>query len=425
MNVHYFFLSRQMTAEGATAMTEGMQARIDALLASLDPSLAVHWARHLHVVAGQASALESWVGEVMEGHGRIGFAIDREQRIVGAGYLADVNRYDSQLNAQMLWPWRSNLAYAAHEPRYLNAQHDRLAHLATQQGTVVTLWDGEILEEFAEVTVALPPASEMAAFDRLEVEVVMQCPDPDAIELGNCGAWDYLAHLYVKDATDSDVELARFITSYHRESRWVVDVTPMLGHLLEGGMRTFKWSFAPSWNTQPTATELRLHLSNHSEGHAPRDLFFLFGGGDFNDSYNDAFAPIDVAIPADAKKVELWSLITGHGAGTQSCAEFCNHQHELTINGASYLEEHPEAGSMDLCMPEMERGMVPNQAGTWWFGRGGWCPGQQVEPWVVDVTADVTPGETATVSYQGLLGGNPPPADAGNIVMSSYLVVYR
>ena len=31
-------------------------------------------------------------------------------------------------------------------------------------------------------------------------------------------------------------------------------------------------------------------------------------------------------------------------------------------------------------------GVVPNQYGTWPYGRAGWCPGQQVEWWEVDVT---------------------------------------
>jgi len=70
--------------------------------------------------------------------------------------------------------------------------------------------------------------------------------------------------------------------------------------------------------------------------------------------------------------------------------------------------------------------MTPNQGGTWWFGRGGWCPGQQVDPWVVDVTAEVTPGQPATVSYRGLFKSiDPPPDGAGDINMVSYLVVHE
>jgi hypothetical protein len=48
-----------------------------------------------------------------------------------------------------------------------------------------------------------------------------------------------------------------------------------------------------------------------------------------------------------------------------------------------------------------------------------------VPPYVVDVTKDVTPGQTATVSYEGLLGGSTPPDGTGNIVMTSYLVIYE
>jgi hypothetical protein len=134
---------------------------------------------------------------------------------------------------------------------------------------------------------------------------------------------------------------------------------------------------------------------------------------------------MEVAIPSGAKKVELWSIITGHDAATSQCAEFCNHVHEMTVNGKAYTKSHPEAASEDGCMPEIAHGMTPNQGGTWWFGRGGWCPGQQVKPWVVDVTADVVPGETAQLSYLGKLGNASPPDGAGTIDMVSYLVVHE
>jgi hypothetical protein len=69
--------------------------------------------------------------------------------------------------------------------------------------------------------------------------------------------------------------------------------------------------------------------------------------------------------------------------------------------------------------------MTPNQYGTWWFGRGGWCPGQQVDPFVVDITADAPPGQTVELTYRALFNGGEPPDGSGNIVLSSHLVVYR
>jgi len=46
-------------------------------------------------------------------------------------------------------------------------------------------------------------------------------------------------------------------------------------------------------------------------------------------------------------------------------------------------------------------------------------------PFVVDVTKDVEPGGTATVSYRGLYDGDTPDDGSGDISMSSWLVVYE
>jgi hypothetical protein len=428
-NVHYFFVATGSVDANATKNTQAMQARIEAALHKVSQKDAAHWRAHLHVVAGRAGTYGNWVGDVLGGIGRRGFAIDRGQRIRGVGMLADVTRSNADLQAANKWPWEANLAYAAHEAIYMNAQADIAARLAAESAKVVPLFGGEVLSGFAEKDIDLPSAAEIAAFDTLEVEVTMACPNASLIEFGNCGAWDYLAYLFVREGGDdagTNLELARFITSYHRETHWVVDATPMLARLKAGGSRHFRWEFAPDWNKQPTATTIALRFSNAKKGYAPAQITPLFGGGAFNAHYNDARTPVDVPIPADAKRVELWSLTTGHGADPHQCAEFCNHQHELTVNQKTYLQEFKEAATDDGCVGQAAHGMVPNQGGTWWFGRGGWCPGKQVDPWVVDITKDVTPGQSVTVKYRGLLAGATPPDDgAGNIVLNSYLVVYR
>jgi hypothetical protein len=45
-----------------------------------------------------------------------------------------------------------------------------------------------------------------------------------------------------------------------------------------------------------------------------------------------------------------------------------------------------------------------------------------VEPIRIDVTADVTPGEPATITYEGLYRGADYPGVAANIDLSSWLV---
>ncbi|MFO0759392.1 MAG: peptide-N-glycosidase F-related protein [Byssovorax sp.] len=423
-NVHYFFVSRLTTDAMAEDSLKAQQGRVDLVVSKLGAD-ADHWKARLHVVKKRAQTLGGWVQKVFDTHGKIGFSIDRLQRVRGAGHLADVKRFSSALNSAMKWPWKSNLAYAAHDPAYFNAQSLLQDRIDAEGATIVKLWDGETLAEKADTMAALPSAAEMANFDTLEVEVTQQCPDPEQIELGNCGAWDYIANLFLTDDENNPIELARFITSYHRETHWVVDASPMLTLLKSGGDHKFRWSFAPSWNTQPTATKLALRFSKQNKPVKPTQTVYLWGGGSFGAAYNMGRMPVDVPIPQAAKKVELWTIITGHGAGTNQCSEFCNHQHEFSVNGHAYLEQFPNAGSdQSGCISHLDNGMTPNQAGTWWFGRGGWCPGQQVDPWVQDVTADVTPGQTATVSYRGLFKNiDPPPDGSGDIDMVSYLVI--
>ena len=85
---------------------------------------------------------------------------------------------------------------------------------------------------------------------------------------------------------------------------------------------------------------------------------------------------------------------------------------------------------------------VPNEHGTWYFGRNGWCDGLDVEPLLFDITADVklavneagvaTAAPVAnTLQYYALAYPNPGMKSGGTqagcggtMTMSSYLVYY-
>jgi hypothetical protein len=134
--------------------------------------------------------------------------------------------------------------------------------------------------------------------------------------------------------------------------------------------------------------------------------------------------------------VELVAITSGHGFGadTENCAEFCNHQHRYTVAGQSWMQEFPMAGDALGCADQVAEGTVPNQAGTWPFGRGGWCPGKEVDPWVVDITDAVDLTGENTITYEGLFEGAPFVPDynvanstgfPGRIDLASYLVYSR
>ena len=96
-------------------------------------------------------------------------------------------------------------------------------------------------------------------------------------------------------------------------------------------------------------------------------VHYLYSGGSFNESYNESYIPMDIEIPEDATRVELYAIISGHGWGVErdNCAEFCNHTHHFTVNGTEYVKEHEEAGRAEGCVEQIEEGTVPNQFGTW------------------------------------------------------------
>ncbi len=420
-NAHYFFVSVSRDDATAAENQDQAQSKVDSALADLATEDADWWREHLHVVSGKAGDLGGEVEAIIaRGVGTQGYAIDRTQHIRGVGGFSDVTRSDAGAS----WPFKNNLAYAAHEARYFNMEAERDAAL-DPDATVIPVFTGEVISGYANMEVTLPSAEEMAGFDTFEVDIDMRCPDPDQIEYGNCGAWDYIAGIYVQAEDESWIELGRFITTYHREAHWVQDLTPMMVHLLAGGTRTIQWSWAPYWNVQPTETRVSLRFSNQGKGMAPRTFTLLETGGSFGSTYNDGREPKAIEVPPTAKKVELWSVISGHGAGTHQCAEFCNHQHEFTVNGNVHLQEYPMASTAEGCIQDIEGQMTPNQNGTWWYGRGGWCPGGVVHPYAVDVTGEVTAGSTAEFAYRGLYDGVTPEDGSGDIVMNGWVVTYE
>ena len=426
LNTHYFFVSRGSSAEDAESMGAQMQAWIDETIAGLSENQANWWVERLHVVAGPSNDLEGLVKDAFSSPvAYFGFAIDREQNIRGLGSFAHVSGYDSALNNANAWPFEQRLFAAGYESHYFNFEVERQTRLDAVDATIVDVLGGDIVEEYTDVEVDFPDAQTMHGFDTLEIDIVMECPDPDTVEFNNCGAWDYLAHMWIYDeSTESWLEMGRFITTYHRESRWVVDASHALGWLQEGGTRQLRYKWAHSWNTQPTAVTANIRLSNQAKGMAPREVIPLFTGATFSSTYNDREA-VEASIPADAAKVELVAITTGHGMETGNCAEFCYHEHHYTVGSNTFSQEFTEPGIDDGCAQMVSDGVVPNQGGTWWFGRGGWCPGQRVDPFVVDVSQEAAAGDSVSVSYRATQGGNEPSDGRGNIEHRSWLIIHR
>ena len=435
-NVHYLFLYR--------SDPEGFAARRDDWLADIDAmpeADRAYWRPRFHFATAPVSELNNWVGAMLEArrtdtnpyrrYESLQFGVDRDQRIREVG----------QLGRLASGGLRTDLSFLAHEATFYNFEHERDARLRAQPATTVSIIDDATVHDTYDTDVVLPDAATLATFDTLETDLHMRCPEGrDA----NCGAWDYLSHLWVCQPDDStpdggappdagpryrcDTELARWITTYWREGRWVTDISGVLP-LLRGGRTHLRWWASRQFDPRRTdyVVSLSLRFANRGRGMRPVQATPLWSGGNWNAMYNAAHAPMRVDIPSDARRVELYALITGHGGvAPTNCAEFCNHEHHFNVGGMEFVKTFPEAQSPDGCANRVNEGVVPNQHGTWYFGRGGWCPGLDVAPWVVDVTAQARPGTTVDLQYATTFsGGRPVSAAMGNIVMSSYLVVWR
>lgn len=233
---------------------------------------------------------------------------------------------------------------------------------------------------------------------------------------GKCGCQDV-----------SDIQ--RWITSYHREGRWINDSERALYYFGKGGKVRLRYK-----GSYPYTVVLRFRLMNKGKNKGrPFGMTHLFAGGPFNLNYNKKYEPLAVKVPAEAKRVEVGVDVSGHGFGDKAnCAEFCNHTHHFTVGGKEHVRNHPWPGDQYGCAKQVIDGVVPNQFGTWTLGRGGWCPGFDIEPTVWDVTAQVQAGQEASISYKGLFQGkdyDPQPGSGGGfgarIDMDSWVMYWK
>ncbi|MGZ3452469.1 MAG: peptide-N-glycosidase F-related protein [Polyangiales bacterium] len=422
-NVHYFFLYRDD------------KPTFDAWVATATPLLDAYWKDRVHFVTQQADALPGWLGDVFrertaakltyERNDRLHFAVDRTQHVREVGMLG-------RLSSSGTTP---DLSFLASEPTYYEFEYAREQKLAAAKANVVPVFKDATVVETIDTDVTLPDAATMATYDTLEVDLSTNC---EHHRDGECGAWDYISDLRIctegppDDAgaptLDCGIELARWITSYWREGRWVTDISGMLPFLADGGKKKLRWYASKQWDPRPAnyVASLSLRFSNTGKGMKPVSAKKLFEGNSLNDSYASHYPPLALDIPADTKKAELYALITGHGSETDQCAEFCNHTHHFRLNGGTeHVLDFPMAQSADGCRKRVNEGVVPNQFGTWYFGRGGWCPGFDVAPFRADLTADVK--ATNTLTYEAFIGTTPPAAGStyGNIHMTTYLVLWK
>jgi len=427
-NVHYFFISNRTQYE---TDIEYIKSTFDDILITLSEDEQNHWNTHLHFINEKTSNLDNWLSESLSG--KYALSIDCFQRLREVGYLGNPATFSG-----------TYMSYIAHEALYFNYEQEVFNTSNQSEFDEVTIFDEDIYTggwaATISQTVTLPSDIELNNYSKLEVELLRGCPDSNGnYSDAGCDEYDRIAHLYLCEEDGSDCkEIARWITPFGRQPHHLTDITPFISSLRPGGNKVFKFQES-GWPNSLITLKLRLHHGTPSNG-SPQEIYPIWNGTvQFNPSYNDNRPPQVFSVPENATKVEFVAYITGHGwgsAGCFNCCEFCNSRHIFEINGGVYEfdKDYPNASSSNYCMQPstIVQGVIPNQGGTWGYGRAGWCPGMDVHPYITDITDYVSIGEENIIDYSACrVSGNncvTPPTCNGDgycpeVAFSSYIII--
>jgi len=428
MNVHYFFISNRSQYE---TDIEYIKTSFDEVLSTFSNEMQAHWKDHLHFVNARVSEMDNWLDDALSGEYAI--SIDCFQRIREVGYLGNPATFSG-----------TYLSYLAHEAHYFNYELEVFNSSNETAFDEIVIFNEDIYTGGWAATISqeveVPTDLELDNYSKMEVELLRGCPDSNGeYSDAGCDEYDRIAHLYLCELDGSDCkEIARWITPFGRQPHHLTDITPFISSLRPGGTKLFKFQES-GWPNSLITLKLRLH-NGTPDGASPREIIPIWNGTvQFNPNYDDNRPPQVFLVPENAEKVEFVAYITGHGwgsAGCYNCCEFCNSKHIFSVNGGVYefYRDHPNASSSNYCMQTttIAQGVIPNQGGTWGYGRAGWCPGMDVHPYITEITDFVNLGEENVIDYSACrVNGNScvtPPTCNGDgycpeVAFSSYIII--
>jgi len=175
-----------------------------------------------------------------------------------------------------------------------------------------------------------------------------------------------------------EIEIGRVITPYGfwfapgREFYWDIDVTDY-APLMNGNVDIR--AFYDGWS-QGSLFSLDFVYIEGTPYRTTKSVDVIYSG---NPTYGDpANPPENVLIPykfsvENENHAYLRVLNTGHGfGGTENAAEFSDKTHSILVN-------NQERYTHRMWNADCGQNPVYPQAGTWYYNRSGWCPGQDVK----------------------------------------------
>ena len=234
-------------------------------------------------------------------------------------------------------------------------------------------------------TITFP--GDMHRYEQILMRISLNCPST------GCDPWDQYGNIMV--ATQSGTyELARFITPYGIAcGNWIVDITDFKS-ILKGQVE-FQ-NFIQVWGQSGWLLDAQIELIDNNSSDiysivSPlwETSYWVYGDPGIEDDLDE----LSVSIDNNTENSHLRMTITGHGQGnTSNAAEFFEVNHTLNVNGSAFENHH-------LWKSDCADNVCDNQNGTWLFSRAGWCPGQEVTPYVFNTSSVTDAGNTVAFDY--------------------------
>jgi hypothetical protein len=229
---------------------------------------------------------------------------------------------------------------------------------------------------------------DLQVYEQILLHIDLDCPAE------GCDPWDQPANIsIIKDG--QEFEIARYITPYRKAcGPWTVDITDFKSLL--GGATTFK-SYIQVFGPSGWLLNLDIELIPSAAGFTYNKLSPLWNNqyivyGDPGISYN--LPVIQNPIEENTLSSHLRITLSGHGQGnTNNAAEFSNRTHEIIGNNFTIANHN-------LWKNDCEFNTCADQFGTWEFDRAGWCPGQAVDPFILNTTSNFNAGGQAFLDYK-------------------------
>ena len=229
--------------------------------------------------------------------------------------------------------------------------------------------------------------NDLYKYEQVLLNIDLTCP------AGGCGDWDVLADLKAVTSTGT-YELARYITPYGIAcGGWTVDITDFKSVL--GGEVEFQTNILV-YTEKGWLVDMSIELIDNNAQNTFQNLTRLWEKGyqvygDPGISYD--LDPVTINFENNTEASHVRIAITGHGQGnTSNAAEFFEVNHTLNIDGTAFDNHH-------LWKSDCASNPCSDQAGSWLFPRAGWCPGQSVEPYIINTNSATTAGNSISVDY--------------------------